>query len=57
MISSEERKYCRYLKVNRLLIEQTNAKTIMQTRVVLENTRMLLWTSARTEKVFVIDCM
>lgn len=31
MISSEEWKYCRYLKVNRLLKEQSNAKTIMQT--------------------------
>jgi len=57
IVSSEERKYCRYLKVDRMLIEQTNAKPIVQTWVVLENTRMLLWTLARTEKVFVIDCM
>lgn len=29
----------------------------METWVVLENTGMLLWTSARTEKVFVTDHM
>lgn len=44
VFSSEERKYCGYLGVKRLFIEQNETKTIMQIWVVLENTGMLLWT-------------
>lgn len=57
VFGSEKRKYCRYLGVKRLLIEQNETKTIMQIWVVLENTGMLLWTLAKTEELFVIDRM